>query len=611
MSTASSVKTDIPEFLTGGGEVGQLIRAFDWTTTSLGPVSGWPQSLRTCVKVMLSSRQPYWIGWGSDLIKLYNDAYRVVVGGKHPWALGKPASVVWSEIWHEIEPLLTKAIVLNEGSYVESRLLIMERNGYPEETYHTFSYTPVAGDDGVIGGMICSTTDDSEKIFIERQLRTFNDLGKAFNEAKSTGEVYAGTISSLSKNSRDFPFTIFYELEGANARLVSHSENGHINFPTSFGLDKSNRVAIEILAALRERHPRLISELDEYGELPKGPWHIASKQIIVLPVAQRGQTDAYGFLLIGKNPFRLFDEKYCNFFEQIANQLAAGLTEVHKLWEERKKPDDHKHGSMNGVVRDLTLEKMAKQELERLVGLRTKELNEINDELYRSNEDLRQFAYIASHDLQEPLRKIQTFSDLAKSSLSDLAKASLYLDKIDRSASRMSSLIKDVLTYSQANKRDAPECVDVNQIIENVRSDFELVIEEKNAAIRADYIPPIKGSRLQIHQVFSNLISNAMKFSDNAPLIDIRYSVVDSPATDLTTPQYHLISVSDNGIGFEPEYAEKIFDLFSRLHNRKDYDGTGIGLALCKKIIENHGGMISAESEKDRGSIFKIYFPIK
>jgi light-regulated signal transduction histidine kinase (bacteriophytochrome) len=254
---------------------------------------------------------------------------------------------------------------------------------------------------------------------------------------------------------------------------------------------------------------------------------------------------------------------------------------------------------------------MAKQELERLVGLRTKELNEINDELYRSNEDLRQFAYIASHDLQEPLRKIQTFSDLAKSSLSDMAKASLYLDKIDRSAARMSSLIKDVLTYSQANRRETLEWVDINQILENVKADLELVIEEKKAAIHADYIPPVKGSRLQLHQVFSNLISNAMKFSDCAPVIYIRYSVANVPSPDMTMSQFHMILVNDNGIGFEPEYAEKIFDLFSRLHNRKDYGGTGIGLALCKKIIENHGGMISAESEKDKGSTFKIYLPIK
>jgi signal transduction histidine kinase len=371
--------------------------------------------------------------------------------------------------------LLTKAIVLNESSYVESKLLIMERNGYPEETYHTFSYTPVAGDDGVIAGMICATTDETGAMLIERQYRTLGDLGRAFIEAKTPHEVYSRTISSLSENPQDFPFAIFYELEGAHARLVSHSDLGQTNIPVVIGLDEASGIAAEISTALRDRKPRLISELNEYGELPKGTWHIAAQQIIVLPVAHQSRTDAYGFLLLGKNPFRLFDAKYCNFLGLISNLLAARLTEVQNRGEEKMRVDDDNIG----IVRDLTLEKMAKQELERLVGLRTKELNEINDELYRSNEDLRQFAYIASHDLQEPLRKIQTFSDLAKSNLSDLTKASLYLDKIDRSASRMSSLIKDVLTYSQANKRDAPEWVDINQIIENVKSDFELVIQER------------------------------------------------------------------------------------------------------------------------------------
>ena len=149
----------IPEFLVGGGELGQRMREFDWSSTSLGPVDSWPRSLRTCVQIMLTSRQPMWIGWGKDLIKLYNDPYKAIAGGKHPWALGKPASVVWKDIWKEIEPMLHQVMVHSEGTYVESQLLIMERNGYPEETYYTFSYTPVAADNGLTQGMICATTD--------------------------------------------------------------------------------------------------------------------------------------------------------------------------------------------------------------------------------------------------------------------------------------------------------------------------------------------------------------------------------------------------------------------------------------------------------------------
>ena len=126
-SSPLKVEKPIPEFLIGGGELGQRIRDYDWSTTSLGPVDTWPRSLRTCVQIMLTSRQPIWIGWGEELIKLYNDPYKAIVGGKHPWALGKPASEVWKDIWKDIDPMLQQVMHENEGTYVESQLLIMER----------------------------------------------------------------------------------------------------------------------------------------------------------------------------------------------------------------------------------------------------------------------------------------------------------------------------------------------------------------------------------------------------------------------------------------------------------------------------------------------------
>jgi hypothetical protein len=156
--------------------MGQRMRDYDWSTSPLGPVSTWPQSLRTCVRIMLTSRQPIWIGWGKSLIKLYNDPYKTIVGGKHPWALGEPASVVWKDIWRDIEPLLKLVMEQDQGSYVESQLLIMERNGYPEETYYTFSYTPIPGDDGTTAGMICANSDDTDRIITERQLKTLSQL---------------------------------------------------------------------------------------------------------------------------------------------------------------------------------------------------------------------------------------------------------------------------------------------------------------------------------------------------------------------------------------------------------------------------------------------------
>ena len=172
----TSAKKTFAPFLSGGGEMGERIRNFDWSKTSLGRPQDWEQSLKTCVRIMLSSTQPIWIGWGKDLIKLYNDPYKAIVGGKHPHALGSPAAEVWKEIWGDIEPMLKQVMENDTGTYVESQLLIMERYGYKEETYYTFSYTPVLGDDLKPAGMICYNTADSERILNERALQTLRQL---------------------------------------------------------------------------------------------------------------------------------------------------------------------------------------------------------------------------------------------------------------------------------------------------------------------------------------------------------------------------------------------------------------------------------------------------
>ena len=152
------------DFLRGGGQMGAMMRAHDWAATPLGPAQEWPKSLKTAVRIMLTSRQPIWIGWGPQLIYFYNDPYQAIIGGKHPWALGRPTSEVWREIWSDIGPLLDTALAGDEGTYVEEQLLLMERNGYREETYYTFSYSPVPDDDGSVGGIICANTDDTQRV---------------------------------------------------------------------------------------------------------------------------------------------------------------------------------------------------------------------------------------------------------------------------------------------------------------------------------------------------------------------------------------------------------------------------------------------------------------
>src|SRR4051812_19614944 len=193
--------------------MGERIRATDWSKTPLGPPASWPKSLRTCVRIVLTSRQPMFVWWGEHLINLYNDAYKAIVGGKHPQALGLPASVVWSEIWDEIEPRAQSAMRDNVGTYDEALLLIMERNGYPEETYYTFSYSPVPNDDDSTGGLICANTDDTQRIISERQLATLRDLSTDLAAARTADEACVGAASALGKAARDVAFALLYLLD--------------------------------------------------------------------------------------------------------------------------------------------------------------------------------------------------------------------------------------------------------------------------------------------------------------------------------------------------------------------------------------------------------------
>ncbi|MEO5999971.1 MAG: ATP-binding protein [Chitinophagaceae bacterium] len=239
-------------------------------------------------------------------------------------------------------------------------------------------------------------------------------------------------------------------------------------------------------------------------------------------------------------------------------------------------------------------------------------LKVLNTELEKSNQDLEQFAYIASHDLQEPLRKIQIFSELGSKNLQSADSIKTYLDKINLSAQRMTDLIKAVLNYSRLSDNGFEVSrVDLNLTLQFIKKDLELLIEEKKASIVNSTFPTIYENPLQINQLFLNLISNSLKFSNQSPEIIISSSLVLSNEAKngirLPEEKYVELIFLDNGIGFEKQYATKIFSIFQRLHATKGYPGTGIGLALCKKIVENHKGFIVADSESGKGTSFFIY----
>lgn len=252
------------------------------------------------------------------------------------------------------------------------------------------------------------------------------------------------------------------------------------------------------------------------------------------------------------------------------------------------------------------------QLLEQQVKERTQLLDETNkllqqkiNELANSNKSLESFTYVASHDLQEPLRKIQTFVSMLDERLADPAAARNYMGKIYNAAQRMSNLISDVLQYSRLSGNVPFTEVRLSEIVRQVCSDYELVISQKNAVINVGAMPVISAVPLQMHQLFSNLLSNALKYSTEEPSVDINAAYFTENGIEKTE-----ITFKDNGIGFDNKYADQIFSLFKRLHGKMEYSGTGIGLSICKKITEQHGGSISAQSKPGSGTVFTVILPL-
>lgn len=267
---------------------------------------------------------------------------------------------------------------------------------------------------------------------------------------------------------------------------------------------------------------------------------------------------------------------------------------------------------------NVTEQVLTRQRIEEIVKERTKELETANYNLQKSNAELAQFAYIASHDLQEPLRKISTFSRMLENrtsgTLDDQSKN--YLTKIMNSSDRMNLLIRDVLSYSELSKgTEIFKEVNLNEVVENTITDYELLIEEKEATIEYAKLPAIEAIPLQMSQLFGNLIGNALKFTrkDLKPVIRISCSELSEDEKNKSvlnqTLNYYKIEISDNGIGLKPEHREQIFNIFQRLHRKSEYAGTGIGLAICKKIALNHGGDLNALGSTENGAVFNAILP--
>ncbi len=561
------------DFLAGGGELGGLMRGHNWNETPLGPPGGWPLSLKLAVRIMLTSLQPIWIGWGKELVYLYNDPYKSIIGGKHPWALGKTTREVWHEIWPDIGPLLETAMGGDRGTYVESQLLIMERNGYPEETYYTFSYSPIPDDEGGVGGIICANSDDTLRVLGERQIALLRELSASTANARSWLDACQQSTSALATNPRDVPFSMLYLAEPESAILTlagtSGIEIGHQAAPATLDLAASAPWPLKTVLATHQA--QLVSDLDKVfaDRLPTGAWDRPPVQAAVLPILATGETGRSGVLIVGLNPFRLVDENYRGFLGLVAGQIAAALANAQAYEEEKRRA-------------------------------------EVLSELDRAKTT---FFSNVSHEFRTPLTLMLGPIEelLATGDPTDSSRPQLEL--VHRNGMRLLRLVNSLLDFSRieaGRMRASYQPTDLSAFSAEIAAAFRGVIEKAGLRFAVDcreLSQPAYVDRGMWEQILLNLLSNAFKFT-MAGEIAISISESDDHAAA-------LVRVADTGIGIARDELPRLFERFHRVEGAhgRSFEGTGIGLALVQELVRLHGASIEVRSALGEGTAFIIRVP--
>ncbi len=548
----------------------RLIATKDWGQTCLGPAASWPSSLQTVLRLMISSRYAMWLGWGPDLIFFCNEAYREqTLGAKYPSAIGMPVREVWSEIWDVLEPRIRQVLKTGVATLDEGLFLLLERSGYPEETYHSFSYSPAPSDvAGEIGGLFCVVVEETERVLGERRIALLGRFASLLAQAKTAAEVFAALETCLSDEARDIPFSLTYIVEGdrVTARRVSQTgfEGGHPAAPVSVSL--ADLAPWPIGSVWSSGEPLVIS-LDPAQSWPIGAWKAPPSRALVVPIAGQGERQPSGVFIAGLNPHRLLDERIRNFVSLFVGQLGAGLSNAGAHEEARKRAE-------------------ALAEIDRAKTI------------FFSN---------VSHEFRTPLTLMLGPIDDMRAMPSRDPDERERVDLLHRNALRLLKLVNTLLEFSriEAGRTDAAYVpTDLSGLTADLASSFRSATEKAGLTLTVE-CPPLSKTfhvdRDQWEQIVLNLLSNALKFTFEGT-IAVRLREVQGGAE---------LEVADTGIGIGERDLPRIFERFHRVEGARSrsHEGSGIGLALVHELVRLHGGELRVQSQLAVGTSFFVRIP--
>ena len=519
---------------------------------------------------MLNSRYPMFLWWGEELYNLYNDAYISVLGQRHPDALAQPAATVWREIWQDVGPMARQ--VMGEGISVwhEQHLLMMERHGYREETYFTFSYSPVPDEQGRPGGVTCTCTEETDRVIEGRRLSLLRELGAELAAVKTEDDLFATTQRQLANRPQDTPFALVYQLEqdGRGARLAC-AHGDHLppgRRPEFFEVDAPDAPwpIQEIL-----EHPGVVAVPLDPDLAPDAA--VPIRQALVAPIGHLSGPKPDAFLVVGLNPYRPPDAAYRGFVFLLAGQIAAALSNIRTLAEERRR-----------------LEALA-------------ELDRAKSEFFSN----------VSHEFRTPLTlMLGPLEELLTTGSGELRPAvAEQLRMAHRNGRRLLRLVNTLLDFARVEAgRLHPqfELVDAAALTEEFAAVFRSVVENAGLEFSVDCDPGLPALRLDRgmwEKIIFNLLSNAYKFTfQGAVRLSLRRE-----------DEQIVLTVQDTGVGIPAAELPNLFKRFHRVHGSRSrtHEGTGIGLALVQELVRLHEGAIDVHSEQGQGTTFSVRLPIR